>query len=70
MCAEKTKLDAINRNTDYDNNDDDDDKHDGYNSTVKLSSSIDIVTKLSANLVRQLLADVDILFISQPLTIT
>jgi hypothetical protein len=32
-------------------------------------SSIEIITKLAANLVRQLLADMDLLFVSQPLTI-
>ena len=37
--------------------------------TATSLSSIEIISKLGANLVRQLLADADILFISQPLTI-
>jgi hypothetical protein len=39
-------------------------------SSSSSASSIEIITKLGANLVRQLLADADILFLSQPLTVS
>ena len=66
MCAERKKWDAISRNTD---NHKDEKQYSKSNSTAASPSSIEVITTMGADLVRQLLADVDVLFISQPLTI-
>ena len=65
MCAEEATSDM-----DKTNNDNIDSASSSGSASASSLSSIEIITKLGTNLVRQLLADVDTLFISQPFTIS
>ena len=70
LCAEKATSYTHNIHSGDDDDDDDDANfiHSKSSSDVA-PSSIEIITRLGANLASQLLADVDLLFISQPMTI-